>query len=194
MNSRNKSALAQALGFGLAGVAATALAKGSAMRARPRFSPLGFLSGRRQFQNPFKRTLAGALFSAPLLGSFIGGRSVKRDLLRSALLGLGAGLGSLASPQQRGILGRGVFMGANRGGFLGARGARRGSGLATVGRLLAGGLVAAAASKLLNRTLRDRSAHEPHTYERTSRNRYGNESHTNETRAQGRQTHEQPGF
>lgn len=186
MNSRNKSALAQALGFGLAGAAAAALARGSAIQARPRFSPLGFLSGRRQFQNPFKRTLAGALFSAPLIGNFIGGRSVKRDLLRSALLGLGAGLGTLASQQQRGVLGRG--------GFLGARGMRGGSRLATVGRLLAGGLVAAAASKLINRTLRERHAHEPHTYERTSRNRFDNESHTHETRAQGRQTHEQPGF
>src|SRR5262249_17902944 len=147
---------AQALGYGLAGVAAAALAKGSARWSRPGFSPLGILSGRRQFQNPFKRSMAGALFSGSLLGNFIGRRSVKRQLLSSALLGLSAGLGSLAAPQQRAILGRGRgFMGTGRGGFLGARRARGGSGLATIGRLLAGGLVAAAASKLINKTLRD---------------------------------------
>jgi len=178
MNPINKSSLAQALGYGLAGVAAAALAKGSARQARPGFSPLGFLSGRRHFQNPFKKTLTGALFSTPFLSNFIGGRggrSVKRDLLSSALLGLSAGLGSLATPRHRGIFGRG--------GFLGGRGARGGSGLATIGRVLAGGLVAAAASKLINKTLRDRYSHEPHNYEGTSRGRYDNEPHTHETRS-----------
>src|SRR5262249_9803290 len=163
MNSMNKSALVQALGYGLAGAAAATLASETAKRARPINSPLGFLSGRRRLQNPFRRTLAGALFSTPLLGSLIGGRSVKRDLLRSALLGLGAGIGSVATPQPRGIWW--------------TRAMRRGSGLATIGRLLAGGLVAAAASRLLNRTLRDRHA---------------GEQHTHELRAHGRQTHEQP--
>jgi hypothetical protein len=190
MNSRNKSALAQALGYSLAGVAAAALAKGSARQRG--FSPLGFLSGRRRYQNLFKRSLAGGLFSAPLLGNFIGGiggRSVKRNLLNGALLGLSAGLGSLATPRPRGVFGRG-------GGILGAmgRGTRGGSGLRTIGRVLAGGLVAAAASKLINKTLRDRHAREPQTYERTSRGRYGAEPHTHETRFQGHQTQDQPGF
>jgi hypothetical protein len=194
MNSRNKSTLAQALGYSLAGVAAAALAKGSARQRG--FSPLGFLSGRKRYQNPFKRSLAGGLFSAPLLGNFIGGiggRSVKRNLLNSALLGLSAGLGSLAVPRSRGVFGR-------RGGILGTlggavgRGTRGGSGLGTIGRVLAGGLVAAAASKLINKTLRDRHAHEPQTYERTSRGRYDTEPHTHETRFQGRHTQDQPGF
>ncbi|HEY6404426.1 MAG TPA: hypothetical protein VI479_23610 [Blastocatellia bacterium] len=111
-------------------------------------------------------------------------------MLSSALLGLSAGLGSLAAPQnRRGALG-GIL---GRRGILGARGSRGGSGLATVGRILAGGLVAAAASKLLNKTLRDRFAHEPQTYERASRERFENEPHTHETRFQGRQTHDHPG-
>jgi uncharacterized protein YoaH (UPF0181 family) len=173
MNSKNKSALVQALGYGLAGAAAATLASQTANRARPNGSPLGFLFGRRRLQSPFRRTLAGALFSTPLLGNLIGGRSVKRDLLRSALLGAGAGMGSLAMPGRRGVWG--------------ARGGRAGSGLATIGRLLAGGLVAAAASRLLNRTLRDRHAEEPHTHER-----YANEPHTHERRSHGRQTHETP--
>jgi hypothetical protein len=195
MNPRNKSSLAQALGYSLAGVAAAALAKGSARNARPGFSPLGFLSGRRRLQNPFKKTLTGALFSTPFLGSFIGGigrRSLKRDLLSSALLGLSAGLGSLATPQRRGVFGRGGFL-RGGGGILGGRGTRGGSGMATIGRILAGGLGAAAASKLINKTLRDRYSHEAHTYE-GSRGRYDNEPHTHETRGQGRQTHDQPGF
>src|SRR5262245_17089901 len=142
MNPMNKSALVQALGYGLAGAAAATLASETAKRARPGSSPLGFLSRRRRLHNPFARkTLAGALFSTPLLGNLIGGRSVKRDLFRSALLGLSAGVGSLAIPQRRG--------------FWGARGGRTGSGLGTIGRLLAGGLVAAAASRFLNRKLRE---------------------------------------
>ncbi|HEX5085118.1 MAG TPA: hypothetical protein VFY40_24030 [Blastocatellia bacterium] len=187
MNSRNKSTLAQALGYSLAGVAAAALAKGSTRQRG--FSPLGFLSGRNRYQNPFKRGLVGGLLSAPLLSNFIGGRSVKRNLLNGALLGLSAGLGSMATPQSRGVFGRG-------GGILGAmgRGTRGGSGLGTIGRVLAGGLVAAAASKLINKTLRDRQAHEPQTYERTSRGRHDTEPHTHETRSQGRQTQDQPGF
>jgi hypothetical protein len=185
MNSMNKSALVQALGYGLAGAAAATLASETAKRSRPSNSPLGFLSGRRRFQSPFRKTLAGALFSAPLLSNLIGGRSVKRDLLRSALLGLGAGLGTLATTQQRGVLGRGI---------LGTRGARGGSRLMTVGRLMAGGLMAAAASKFLNRTFRNRHIDESNAHERTSRNRYTREPHTQETRSQERQTHEQSGF
>jgi hypothetical protein len=165
MNPINKSAIVQALGYGLAGAAAATLASETAKRARPSYSPLGFLSKRRRLNNPFSRkTLAGALLSTPLLGNFIGGRSIKRDLLRSALLGVGAGVGSLAMPQQRGVWG--------------PRGGRTGSGLATIGRLLAGGLVVAAASRLFSRKSRDRYDHEPHTHE---------------THAPGRQAHEQPG-
>jgi hypothetical protein len=165
MNAMNKSALVQALGYGLAGAAAATLASQTAKRARPSYSPLGFLNRRRRLQNPFgRKTLAGALLSTPLISNLIGGRSVKRDLLRSALLGLSAGVGSLAIPQQKG--------------FWRNRGGRTGSKLTTVGRLLAGGLVAAAASRLLGRTSRDRYTHEPHTHE---------------THTHGRQAHEQFG-
>jgi hypothetical protein len=162
MNQTNKSALVQALGFGLASAAAATLASRTAKRARPSFSPLGFLSRKRGLQNPFARkTLAGALLSTPLLSNLIGGRSVKRDLLRSALLGVSAGVGSLAMPQRRGVWG--------------ARGGRAGSGLTTVGRLLAGGLIAAAASKLLGRKSRDQYAHEEHTHESRTRGRQAQE-------------------
>ena len=169
MNAMNKSALVQALGIGLAGAAAATLASGTAKRARPSYSPLGFLSRRRRRQNPFiKGTLAGVLLSPPLLGNLMGrkmGRgNVKRDLLRSALLGLSAGVGTLAMPRQKG--------------FWGTRGGRTGSSLTTVGRLLAGGLIAAAASRLFNRKSRDRYDHEPHIHE---------------THTHGRQAHEQSG-
>jgi hypothetical protein len=190
MNSRNKSSLVQALGLGLAGAATAALARGAGKRSRSSFSPLGILGRGRRSQNPFRKGLSNAFSSTPLLGNFMGGRSVKRNLLNSALLGLSAGLGSLAAPQhRRGFLGKGAL-----GGILGARGSRGRSGMATVGRILAGGLVAAAASRLLNRTLRDRFTREPQTYEGTSRGRFENESHTHETRFQGRQPHDQPGF
>lgn len=146
MNPMNKSALVQALGYGLASAAATLAGATTAKRSRSQFSPLGFLSGRRRFQTPFgQRALTGALYSTPLLGALIGGRSLKRDLLRGALLGLSAGAGSLAAERQR-------------------RG-RAGSGLTIVGRLLAGGLVAAAASRLFSRTWREQRAREPHTHE-----------------------------
>ena len=165
MNAMNKSALVQALGIGLAGAAAATLASGTAKRTRPIYSPLGFLSRRRRLQNQFgRKTLAGALLSTPLISNLIGGRSVKRDLLRSALLGLSAGVGSLAIPQQKG--------------FWRNRGGRTGSRLTTVGRLLAGGLIAAAASRLFSRTSRDRYTQEPHTHE---------------THTHGRQAHEQSG-
>jgi hypothetical protein len=64
----------------------------------------------------------------------------------------------------------------------------------TIGRLLAGGVVAAAASKLLNKTFRDRHTHESHTHERTLRDRYAHEPLTHETHGHERQTHEQSGF
>src|SRR5262245_31817550 len=164
-NAMNKLALVQALGIGLAGAAAATLASGTAKRARPSYSPLGFLSRRRRLQIPFgRKTLAGALLSTPLISNLIGGRSVKRDLLRSALLGLSAGVGSLAIPQQKG--------------FWRNRGGRTGSRLTTVGRLLAGGLVAAAASRLFSKPSRHGSTHEPHTHE---------------THTHGRQAHEQSG-
>jgi hypothetical protein len=162
MNPMNKSAIVQALGLGLAGAAAATLASETAKRARPSHSPLGFLSRRSRLQNLFgRKTLAGALLSAPLISNLIGGRGVKRDLLRSALLGFGAGVGSLATPQQRGVWR--------------ARGGRTGSGLTTIGRLLAGGLVAAAASRWLNRTLRDRYTQEPHTHETYTQGRHTRE-------------------
>src|SRR5262249_46593555 len=148
MNSTSKTTL-QALGYGLAGAAAAAIANETARRGNPRPSPLArlaqlaqgnFLGRRRRFNNPFaKGVMSGNLFSNPLSYNFGGDRSVKRNLLRSALLGVGAGLGSMALPQQK----RNIW---------GARAGRRGSGLRTIGRLLAGGLVAAAASRLLNRT------------------------------------------
>jgi len=155
MNSTSKTTL-QALGYGLAGAAAAAIANETARRARPSHSPLGFLSKRMSLHNPFgrgpqQRTLAGALLSTPLFHNFGGGRSVKRSLLRSALLGLGAGLGSLALPQQK----RSVWRG---------RGGNRGSKLMTVGRLLAGGLVAAAASRLFNKTSHSRNTQDRHTH------------------------------
>jgi hypothetical protein len=152
MNQTNKSALVQALGYGLASAAAATIASKTAKRARPKYSPLGFLSRKRRLQNPFARkTLAGALLSTPLLSNLIGGRSVKRDWLRSALLGVSAGVGSLAMPQQKGVWG--------------ARGGRAGSGFTTIGRLLAGGLIAAAASRLLGGKWRDQYAQEEHTHE-----------------------------
>lgn len=167
MNPMNKSAIVQTLGYGLAGAAAATLANETAKRTRPSYSPLGFLRRKGRLHNLFgRKTLAGALLSAPLISNLIGGRGVKRDLLRSALLGFGAGMGSLATPQQRGVWR--------------ARGGRTGSGLTTIGRLLAGGLVVAAASRLLNRTLRDRHTHEPHTHE----------PHTHEPYTPGRHTHE----
>jgi hypothetical protein len=183
--NRNTSSLVKALGLGLAGAAAAALAGGGAKRTR---SPLGFLTGRGHFRNPFvKKALAGTLLSSPLLSNFMGGRGGKNTLLRSAMLGLSAGLGAMAHQQQRGIF--------NRGGFLGGRRMHGGSGLGTIGRVLAGGLVAAAASKLINKTFRDRHTHEPHTYEETSRSRrFDNEPHIHETRAQGRQSHDQSNF
>ena len=166
MNQTNKSALVQALGYGLAGAAAATFASKTAKRERPSFFPLGFLSRKTRLQNLFgRKTLAGALFSTPLLSNLIGGRSVKRDLLRSALLGVSAGVGSLAMPQQKGVWG--------------ARGGRAGSGLTTIGRLLAGGLIAAAASRLLNRKSRDR---------------YADEEHIHESHTRGRQRQEQSGL
>ena len=121
MNQTNKSALVQALGYSLAGAAAATLASKTAKRERPSFFPLGFLSRKTRLQNLFgRKTLAGALLSTPLLSNLIGGRSVKRDLLRSALLGVSAGVGSLAMPQQKRVWG--------------ARGARAGSGLTTIRR------------------------------------------------------------
>ena len=162
MNQMNKSALVQVLGYGLAGAAAATLASETAKRARPSYSPLGFLRGRKRLQNPFSRkTLAGALLSTPFISNFIGGRNVKRDLLRSALLGLSAGVGSLAMPQQRGLWGGG--------------GRRTGSGLTTMGRLLAGGLIATAASRLFTRRSRDWYAEEPHTHEPHTRGIHSHE-------------------
>ena len=168
MNPTSKTTL-QALGYGLAGAAAAAIANETVRRVNPRPSPLAqlaqlnFLGRRKRFNSPFsKGTIAGNLLSNPLLYNFGGDRSVKRNLLRSALLGVGAGLGSLALPRQK----RGIW---------GARGGRSGSGMVTIGRLLAGGLIAAAASRLLNRTLRDR-----HHHERPAHEQHIHEQHTHE--------------
>src|SRR5215510_8067783 len=169
MNPTSKTTL-QALGYGLAGAAAAAIANETARRLNPRPSPLAqvkFLGRRRRFNNLFgKGTMVSNLFSNPLFYNFSGEKSVKRNLLRSALLGVGAGLGSLVLPQQK------------RRSIWGARAGRRGSGLKTIGRLLAGGLVAAAASRLINRTLRgrhhhDQPVHEEHIHERHIHEHFG---------------------
>src|SRR5262245_43598996 len=155
MNPTSKSTL-QALGYGLAGAAAAAIANETAKRVNPRPSPLAqianlsFLGKRKRFNNLFSRTpfargpfskgpfakgsIAGNLLSNPLFLNFRDEKNVKRNLLRSALLGIGAGLGSLAIPRQK----RSIWS---------SRGEGRGSGLKTIGRLVAGGLVAAAASR-----------------------------------------------
>jgi hypothetical protein len=171
MNPTSKTTL-QALGYGLAGAAAAAIANETARRVNPRPSPLAqlaqlnFLGRRRRFNYPFRKgTIAGNLLSNPLFYNLGGERSVKRNLLRSALLGVGAGLGSLALPRQK----RSVWD---------TRGGRGGSRLKTIGRLIAGGLVAAAASRLLNRSLRDRRhhdmpAHEQHTHEQHTHEQFG---------------------
>src|SRR5215470_6936751 len=174
MNPTSKTTL-QALGYGLAGAAAAAIANETARRVNPRPSPLArlaqlaqvnLLGRRRRFNNLLgKGTMAGNLFSNPLFYNFGGERNVKRNLLRSALLGVGAGLGSLALPQQK----RNIW---------GARVGRSGSGLKTIGRLLAGGLVAAAASRLLNRTFRDRHHH--HHHDQTADEPHIHEQHTHE--------------
>jgi hypothetical protein len=179
MNTTSKTTL-QALGYGLAGAAAAAIANETARRVAPRRSPLGFLR-RRRFNNLFakgplsKGTIVGNMLSNPLFFNIVGERNVKRNLLRSALLGVGAGLGSLALPRQK----RSIW---------GARASRQGSGLLSFGRLLAGGLVAAAASRLLKRTLLDRRHHEEHTHEHNA-----HERHVHEQRPHEQHIHEQFG-
>src|SRR5262249_3472754 len=137
-----------ALGYGLAGAAAAAIANETAKRVSPSHSSLDILGKRMHLNNPFgKRGFAGNLFSTPLIYNLGGAKSVKRPWLRSALLGLGAGLGSLALPRQK-------------------RSFWRKSGIArettpmTIGRLLAGGLAVAVTSRLLNQVLRRRHPHD----------------------------------
>ncbi|HKQ73030.1 MAG TPA: hypothetical protein VJ810_04830 [Blastocatellia bacterium] len=173
MNPTSKTTL-QALGYGLAGVAAAAIANETARRVNPRPSPLAqltqlnFLGRRKRFNKLFgKGTIASNLLSNPLFFNFGREKSVKRNLLRSALLGIGAGLGSLALPQQKRSIWR-------------ARGGRSGSGLRTIGRLVAGGLVAAAASRMLNRTLRDRHHHDRSIYEEHAHEQHAHEQHAHE--------------
>jgi hypothetical protein len=179
MNTTSKTTL-QALGYGLAGAAAAAIANETARRVAPRRSPLGFFR-RRRFNNLFakgplgKGTIVGSMLSNPFFNNIAGGRSVKRNLLRSALLGVGAGLGSMALPQQKRS-------------FWGSRASRGGSGLFSFGRLLAGGLAAAAASRLLKRTLLDRSHREEHTHEHRA-----HERHAHEQRPHEQHIHEQFG-
>ncbi len=176
MNSTNKTTL-QALGYGLAGAAAAAIANQTARRMSPSRSPLNFMGKRAPFRNLFgggllsnllggglrRKTTAGGLLS-PLIQNFTSGRSNKRELWRTALLGLGAGLGALAAPRHR----RGLWGGV---------GGRRGSGLMTLGRILAGGLVTAAAARMVNKAFRDRNihdhnVHEPHAHEQRIHDRY----------------------
>lgn len=157
MNSTSKTTL-QALGYGLAGAAAAAIANETAKRVSPSHSRLDFLGKRLHLNNPFgrgpyHRSLAGNLFSTSLLDNFIGGRKSKRNWLRSALLGIGAGLGSLALPRQK----RSIWRGQT---------GRRGSKLMSIGRLLAGGLAVAATSRLLNNALRRRHTHDQHIHDR----------------------------
>jgi hypothetical protein len=151
MNSTNKTTL-QALGYSLAGAAAAAIANETAKRVGPRRSSLDLLGKRLHLGHsfgPFRRTpqyrtLAGSLLSTPLLTNILSGRSQKRSWLRGALIGLGAGLSSLALPQVRESI----------------RQKRSGhSGLGKLGRLLVGGLAVAATSRLLNQSLRRRHSH-----------------------------------
>jgi hypothetical protein len=150
MNSTNKTTL-QALGYSLAGAAAAALANETAKRVGPSHSPIGSLVKRGHLRNPFGRhsqlkAIAGGLLSTPLLTNILGAKQPKRSWLRSALVGLGAGLGSLALPHQRG-------------GILRKRPMSRGSRLGNLGRVLMGSLAVAATSRILNQSLRKRHTH-----------------------------------
>jgi hypothetical protein len=150
MNSTNKNTL-QALGYSLAGAAAAALANETARRVGPSHSPLGFLHKRSILHNPFGRapqirTLAANLLPTPLVNNILGERQAKRNWLRGALVGLGAGLGSLALPQRRESFWR-------------RRSARKGSRLGRFGRFLLGSLAVAATTKLVNQSLRKRHTH-----------------------------------
>jgi hypothetical protein len=153
MNSTNKNTL-QALGYSLAGAAAAAIANETAKRVNPRRSALDLFSRRLHLNSsfsPFKRTpqyrtLAGNLLSTPLLSNILSGRSQKRGWLRGALIGLGAGLSSLALPQ------------VNRR-ILRSRASHKRSLFGNLGRLVVGSLAVAATSRLLNQSLRRRHAH-----------------------------------
>jgi hypothetical protein len=149
MNTTSRTTL-QALGSGLAGAAAAAIANQATRRASQDHSRLGFLGGRRQYENPLglnRLGMAGNLISNSLIYSLVGARGGKRNWLRGALLGLGVGLGALATPsRRRNFWGRPVKR---------ATGAK----LATVGRFLAGGLAAAAVSGLIGKATRKRNNH-----------------------------------
>src|SRR5262249_41972116 len=124
----------------------------------PSHSPLDFLAKRIPLHNPFSRgaslrRLASNLVSTPIFYNFVAERRAKRSLLRSALLGLGAGLGSLALPQQKRSIWRG-------------RSGSKGSNLGAIGRLLAGGLVAAAVARLFSKPARSRNTHNLHAHDR----------------------------
>lgn len=91
--------------------------------------------------------MTGALISNSLLYSLVGAIDGKRNWLRGTLLGLGAGLGALAAPaRRRTFWGRPVKR-------------TKGAKLATIGRFLAGGLAAAAASGLISKATRRRNTH-----------------------------------
>ncbi|MGE0129846.1 MAG: hypothetical protein AB7U82_17330 [Blastocatellales bacterium] len=159
MNTTSRTTL-QALGSGLAGAAAAAIANQTAKRVNPNYPRLDFLgkrlAGQSHILNPWNRGshrlgIAGNLISSSLLYSLVGAmgdkRHAKRNWLRGALLGLGAGLGALATPhQKRNFWGKPVSR-------------TKGTKLATIGKFLAGGLAAAAASGLIGKAARRRNTH-----------------------------------
>ncbi|MCG3160718.1 MAG: hypothetical protein JMDDDDMK_01793 [Acidobacteria bacterium] len=156
MNSTSKTTL-QALGTGLAGAAAAAIANKTVI---PGSSRRGFLGKdlvidtlrHVRFEKPSRRErrrmgVVGDVLANSLSYGFAGGRGAKRNWLRGALLGLGTGLTALAIPQQK----RGFW-------FRPARRTNKAK-LATIGRILAGGLAAAAASRLISKAAHRRQSH-----------------------------------
>ncbi len=145
------------MGYSLAGAAAAAIANETTKRAKPSHSPFDNLGRRMHLTDMFgrgshRKSLAGALISSPLIHNLFGGRKAKHNWLRGALVGLGAGLGSMALPRQK----KSVW---------GKRAGHKGSNLMTIGRILAGGLALAATSSLLNNARRRRHIHEQHTHD-----------------------------
>jgi hypothetical protein len=144
MNTTSRTTL-QALGSGLAGAAAAAIANQTARGANPVYPRLNFLGRRRRYKYPLGAT--GALISNSLLYSLVGARGGRRNWLRGALLGLGVGLGALATPtRKRTFWGNPVKR-------------TKGAKLATIGRFMAGGLAAAAVSGLIGKAARRRNTH-----------------------------------
>ena len=148
MNTTSRTTL-QAIGSGLAGAAVAAIANQTAKRTHPEYPGLDFLGkGLARLTHPSVRGsrrmgLAGDLISHSLFGR----RGAKRSWLSGALLGLGAGLGALAVPQQkRNFWGKPIRR-------------TKGAKLATIGRFLAGGLAAAAATRAIGKAAGRRNSH-----------------------------------